>query len=206
MKDIILKQGTYVEQNSATSKRVVGFVLQKYILEVLSNNTCCVKDITANAISGTTITGTTITATTSIVTDTISERTAGSGVTIDGALIKDSGISANDMFAAFYPTSTAQALSGAGAVNITAYLTKYTSTGASQALSLANGTQIGQMKRIWHVVDGGSGILTPTTLVGGTTITFTTANEFADLIWTSSGWNAIELGNFTAGGASPSLS
>ncbi len=139
-----------------------------------------------------------------ITTDTINEQTANHGVIVDGALIKDGGISANSMFAGFFPTTAAQALSGAGAVNVTAYLTKFTSTGAAQALSIASGAQIGQMKRVWHVVDGGSGVLTGT-FVGGTTITFTTVNEFADLIWTGTDWGVLTLGNFTAGGASPAL-
>lgn len=139
-----------------------------------------------------------------ISTDTISEQTAAAGVTVDGALIKDGGISANSMYAAFYPTTAQQALSGAGAVNVTAYLTKFTSTGAAQALTIASGTQIGQMKRVWHVVDGGSGVMTGV-YVGGTTITFTTVNEFADLMWTGTNWAVLALGNLTAGGASPAL-
>ncbi len=142
-----------------------------------------------------------------ITTNTINEQTSDNGVTVDGALIKDGGISVNNMFAGFFPigtANTAQSLSGAGAVNVTSYLTKVTTTGSAQALSMANGTQIGQMKRIWHVVDGGSAVLT-TALSGATTITFTTANEFADLIWTGTNWCVLSLGNFTATGASPAL-
>lgn len=137
-------------------------------------------------------------------TDVITETTAGSGVTVDGLLIKDGGASANSMYAGFFPTTAAQALSGAGAVNVTAFLTKYTSTGAGQALTIASGAQIGQRKKVLHIVDGGSGILTGV-FVGGTTITFTTVNEFADLIWTGSAWGVLELGNYTAAGAAPAL-
>jgi len=123
-----------------------------------------------------------------------------------GVIINDAAITniAETMYAAFYPTVASQALSGAGAVNVTAYLTKFTSTGAAQALTIASGTQPGQMKRVWHIVDGGSGVLTGV-FVGGTTITFTTVNEFADLMWTGSSWAVLALGNFTAGGASPAL-
>lgn len=139
-----------------------------------------------------------------ISTDTISEQTVGNGITIDGALIKDGGISANSMFAGFFPTTAAQALSGAGTVNVTSYLTKYTSTGGAQALTLASGTQIGQRKKISHVVDGGSGVLTAT-FVGGTTITFTTVGEFADLLWNGSAWAVLELGNTATPGTPPVL-
>lgn len=200
MSEIIIKSGTYTEavSNSSASKVLKtqgGFSLTKAILAVLAESTCCAKTITA-------VTGT---FTTSVSTNTISEYTAASGVTVDGVLLKDGGVSANSMYAGFYPTALAQALSGAGAINVTAYLTKFTSTGGAQALTLANGTQIGQLKKIEHVVDGGSGVLTPTSLSGGTTITFTTAGEYAILIWNGTAWVAIELNNTTAGGASPAL-
>jgi hypothetical protein len=108
------------------------------------------------------------------------------------------------MLAGFFPTIAAQALSGAGAVNVTAYLTKYTSTAGAQALTLASGTQVGQRKKVSHVVDGGSGVLTAV-FVGGTTITFTTVGEFADLIWTGTAWAVLELGNTATPGTPPVL-
>jgi hypothetical protein len=86
-----------------------------------------------------------------------------------------------------------QALSGAGAVNVTQLTTEYTSTGASQALTLADGYP-GQLKTIIHGVDGGSGILTPTTKTGYTTITFTNVGESATLQFlTTRGWIIISL-------------
>lgn len=80
-----------------------------------------------------------------------------------------------------------QALSGAGAVNLTDGLTSLTTTGASQALTLANGT-VGQCKTISHVVDGGSAVLTPTTAIGFTTVTFTNVGDSVSLVYTSAGW------------------
>jgi hypothetical protein len=93
--------------------------------------------------------------------------------------------------------ATNQALSGAGAVNITDMLTSLTTTGASQALTLANGT-VGQIKIISHVVDGGSAVLTPTTKIGFTTITFTAVGDSAMLIYTVSGWDIIALNGAVA--------
>ena len=183
MKQTYLNSGTY------TYKPLKGKLdLEAYILSVLAKDTCCTKTLLVDSIS----------------TNVIAEGTSGSGVTVDGLLIKDAGLSANSMFAGFMPVALAQALSGAGAVNVTSYLTKFTSTGTN-ALTLANGTQIGQLKKIYHAVDGGSGVLTPVSLTGGTTITFTTAGEYAILLWNGSTWNAIELSNTTAGGASPAL-
>jgi len=196
LNNIIIKGGTFRNHSTPT---IGEFSLTAAVLSILAYDTCCDKIIVADTVTGVTVTGTTV------VTDTISEKTAATGVTVDGVKLKDGGVTANSMFASFYPTALAQALSGAGAVNVTAYLTKITSTGVAQALTLANGTQIGQMKRVWHVVDGGSSVLTPVSITGGTTITFTTVNEFADLIWNGTTWNAIQLGNFTASGASPAL-
>ena len=188
MKQIYLNSGTY------TYKPFKGKLdVEKYILSVLEKDTCCDKTIFADAATITTLS-----------TGSISEKVAAAGVSIDGLLIKDGGASANSMYAAFYPTTAAQALSGAGAVNVTAFLTKYTSTGVAQALTIASGTQIGQRKKVYHTVDGGSGVLTGV-FVGGTTITFTTAGEIAELIWTGASWGVLELTNTTAGGAVPAL-
>jgi len=83
--------------------------------------------------------------------------------------------------------ATVQSLSGAGAVNITDMMTSLTTTGASQALTLANGT-VGQIKIITHTVDGGSAVLTPTTKIGFSTVTFTAVGDSVSLIYSSAGW------------------
>jgi hypothetical protein len=82
---------------------------------------------------------------------------------------------------------TNQALTGAGAVNLTTAMTSLTTSGAAQALTLANGT-VGQCKTIIHTVDGGSAVLTPTTGLGYTTITFTNVGEAVSLVYTATGW------------------
>jgi len=84
----------------------------------------------------------------------------------------------------------AQSLSGAGAVDITNAYTNLTTTGAAQALTLADGT-LGEIKVIAHAVDGGSAVLTPTTKIGFSTITFTAVGDTATLVYTSAGWAII---------------
>ncbi len=84
-----------------------------------------------------------------------------------------------------------QALSGAGACNVTALVTNYTSTGGSQPLTLANGTQTGQLKVVHHTVDGGSGILTPTTAGNFATFTLTAVHDACLLQWSGSAWNIV---------------
>jgi hypothetical protein len=93
--------------------------------------------------------------------------------------------------------ASVQSLSGAGAVNVTDMLTSLTSTGSAQALTLANGTA-GQIKVITHTVDGGSAVLTPTTKIGFTTITFTGVGESATLIYTAAGWAIMALNGAVA--------
>lgn len=85
---------------------------------------------------------------------------------------------------------SAQSLSGAGAVNVTDTFTSLTTTGAAQALTLANGT-VGELKVITHTVDGGSAVLTPTTAIGFSTITFTAVGDSVIMIYTSAGWAIV---------------
>lgn len=90
-------------------------------------------------------------------------------------------------FANAVVTSSAT-LSGAGAIPITTSLVKFTSTGGAQALTLANGVD-GQRLTIVHDVDGGSGILTPTTKTGFSAVTFTNVGDTVDLVYvTTRGW------------------
>lgn len=83
-----------------------------------------------------------------------------------------------------------QALSGAGAVNVTTLTTKLTTTGAN-ALTLADGVD-GQVKIIVMVVDGGDGTLTPTTKTGFSTITFNDIGDGVTLVFTATtGWICV---------------
>ena len=83
-----------------------------------------------------------------------------------------------------------QSLSGAGAVDITNMVTSLTTTGSAQALTLADGTA-GQLKVITHTVDGGSAVLTPTTKIGFSTVTFAAVGDTVTLMYTAAGWAII---------------
>lgn len=88
---------------------------------------------------------------------------------------------------------TVQALSGAGAVNLTTLTTAFTSTATGNALTLANGTA-GQLKTIVYVAEAAgadTGILTPTTRVGYSTITFTNIGDSVTLQYLTQGWAVI---------------
>ena len=93
----------------------------------------------------------------------------------------------------FLALNSTQSLSGAGAVDITSAVTKVTTT-STDALTLADG-QAGQIKVIIMIVDGGDGTLTPTTLLGGSTITFADAGDAVVLLWVATlGWVRIAQG------------
>lgn len=87
--------------------------------------------------------------------------------------------------------SAPQALSGAGAINVTARTTLFTSTGAAQALSLADGTRVGQRKTVIHTVDGGSGVITPTSPGNFATVTLTNRWEWVEFEWSGTVWNVV---------------
>lgn len=97
-------------------------------------------------------------------------------------------------------TAGVQALSGAGAVNITSFSTNWTTTGAD-AGTLANGTTVGQQKIITLVVDGGDGTLTPANLKDGTTITFSNVGDRVRLVWDGAEWVVVERLNVATGAA-----
>ena len=83
-----------------------------------------------------------------------------------------------------------QALSGPGAVNITTLTTTFTSTGAGNALTLANGVA-GQLKAVVYVAEaagGDTGVLTPTNFGNGTTITFNAVGESVLLQFLGTDW------------------
>ena len=109
------------------------------------------------------------------------------------------------VFVPFIPIAAQQSLSGAGAINITTWCTKWTTTGVN-AGTLIDGVVKGQIKKIQMIVDAGDGTLTPSNLVGGTTITFADAGDFAILCWNGSAWQPIELGNDADGATAPVLS
>jgi len=105
----------------------------------------------------------------------------------------------------YVPAVAQQALTDAGAINVTSYYTAWTTTGAA-AGTLADGTVAGQQKKVQLIVDGGgAATLTPVTLTGGTTITFADAGDYVVLVWDGSSWVAIELGNDADGATAPVL-
>lgn len=189
--EYILKSGAYAKAvaNGAQArslKTTGGVSLTQVVLEILSASTCCTKLINADGVE----------------TDTISEKTAAAGVTVDGVKLKDGGVTANSMYAGFYPTGATNNITAGtgGAIAVTNYFTTINTDAGGDAFTLANGTQIGQLKLIRLVVDGGGdAVITPASLSGGTTITMNDAADEVELIWNGTAWVVIKnLGSTVA--------
>ena len=90
-----------------------------------------------------------------------------------------------------YLSQTAQSATGTSTADLTKAVTELTLSSGSDAASLADGT-VGQIK-IFVVVGGsGSCVLTPTTLNGGTTITFNAVGDAVTLLYVATvGWTVI---------------
>jgi len=87
-------------------------------------------------------------------------------------------------------TGGVQALSGAGAADLTNLVTELTTAAGAAAVTLANGTTAGQIKIITMVVDGGgTATVTPATFANGTEIAFADVNDTVMLVWANTiGW------------------
>ena len=96
-------------------------------------------------------------------------------------------------------TGGVQALSGAGAADLTNLVTELTTAAGAAAVTLADGSTSGQVKIINHIVDGGgTATVTPTTFANGTTIAFDAVGESVTLVWNSTvGWVATSVNGAT---------
>jgi hypothetical protein len=90
-----------------------------------------------------------------------------------------------------HPGTEVKSGSGAlGALSTSKKTTVVVTTGVATA-TLPNGSFVGQEKLIHLQTDGGTLTVTPTTLVGGTTIALDDAGDYANLIWLSTGWATV---------------
>lgn len=180
--------GSVVLQNSPTlSAPILGVATATSINKVsitapATSATLTIADgktLTANhslTLAGTDSTTMTFPSTSATIARTDAAQTFTGNQTVDGAII-----------------GNVQALSGAGAVDVVSFSTAFTSTATGNALTLANGT-VGQIKTIAYVAEAAgadTGILTPTTRVGYSTITFTNVGDSVTLQYFTQGWAVI---------------
>jgi hypothetical protein len=94
----------------------------------------------------------------------------------------------------------AEHLTGAGALDPHIPVSRLTSTGAGQAVTLPDAWPFltGFRKLIVHAVDGGSIVLTPDHLDDGlTTITFANAQDWVELDWSGTAWQVVGYSGVT---------
>jgi hypothetical protein len=118
--------------------------------------------------------------------------TASAGVTASSAAT--TGFKKGAFLVPCIPDVTFQDLSGAGAANVTAYHTRWTTT-STDALTLAAGTELGQLKKITLVVDGGTGTLTIADPISASlnVVAFADAGDFIELIWNGTAWRVFAM-------------
>jgi len=78
---------------------------------------------------------------------------------------------------------------GGGAANLTDLITAATSTGAD-VITLADGTS-GQMKIIVHAADGGSLVVTPANMLGGSNVDLPDVSDSAILVFDGTNWSIV---------------
>ncbi len=116
------------------------------------------------------------------------------------------GFKQGAMFVPCIPNAAQQDMTGAGAVNVTSFYTAVT-TDSADALTLAAGTELGQLKKVQMIVDAGDGTLTIADPVSASldVITFADVGDFALLMWAGTAWRVLELGNDADGASAPAI-
>ena len=129
-----------------------------------------------------------------IKTDTISESTAGAGVTVDSLKIKDGGASntAGTAFTGFFFTAAQNNITAGtgGAISVANYLTTINTDAGGDVFTIAAGSQIGQLKKVLPVADGGGDATI--TLTGYTSIVMNDATDYVILMWNGLAWFVVE--------------
>ena len=96
------------------------------------------------------------------------------------------------------PDKIRETKSGAGAVSVDAYVTELTAGGAV-AITLADGSKVGQLKKV--ILDDSAGIatITPATFADGDTAAIAAAvGNYAEFMWVGdAGWRLVGSLNVT---------
>ncbi len=168
MSEIILSSGAYHKyvSGSSVAKTILkhgGYSLTTAVLDILAANTCCTKNIVADSL------------------------------TVEGPITFNVGSST--LHAAFVPSGAIENITAGtgGAINVTSYFTTLNTDAGGDVYTLANGTVVGQLKKIYLLVDGGGdAVIVPVFLAAGTTITMNDAGDYVVLLWNGTDWVVIE--------------
>lgn len=96
----------------------------------------------------------------------------------------------------------AETLTAAGAVSVTIPVSIFNSATATNAMTLADGTAVGQVKVLTQIHADNEHTITPVTTDGAyATIVLTTIGESVMLLWSGVGWSIISRAGGAASGA-----
>ena len=132
---------------------------------------------------------------------------AGSGTVFSNAVSfsPSAGVTSNGFVVGFIPNAASGSLAAAGAVDVTSYTTFLATAGSDLAMTLADGTAVGQLKKLYMSVDGGGNatvtIASPIS-AGTNQIVFSNVGDVAELMWTGTAWRILGAYNVAAGTAS----
>ena len=144
------------------------------------------------------------------VTKRESTLSAIDGGTVTGTITVASsatvGFKKGAMIVPCIPDAAPEAKSGAGAINVTSFYSSL-ATGGAEATNLAAGTELGQLKKIQMITDGGNGTFTITNPVSASldVITFADVGDYVLLMWNGTAWRVLELGNDADGTSAPAI-
>ena len=135
--------------------------------------------------------------------NTIQEYTSDSGITIDSVLLKDGGLSHSTLIShrvGLIPVAGQQAIlfgDATRAVAVTSYFTTLTADTSGVVATMAAGSTLGQLKKIYMTACGGGGSVVLTlaagTFVGYNTWTFDAVGDTVTFMNGTSGWYPIEI-------------
>lgn len=93
-----------------------------------------------------------------------------------------------------------------GAISVSTYLTRIGADAGGDAFTLADGTVVGQLKKITMDDATGTGTVTLTSPADENTLTFDAVGETALLRWNGTGWRIVSAYNEADGADGPGLS
>ena len=130
-----------------------------------------------------------------VVADSTTSLTFEGAQTFNQTIEATEGVTSGTFIAGFYPVGATNNITAGtgGAISVTNYFTTINTDAGGDAFTLADGTQIGQLKLVRLVADGGGdAVITPANLSGGTTVTFGDAGDEAEFIWDGTEWILIK--------------
>tara|TARA_R110000796_G_C14379046_1_gene415006 strand:+ start:138 stop:629 length:492 start_codon:yes stop_codon:yes gene_type:complete len=137
------------------------------------------------------------------LSETSAETVAGGITAASSATL---GFKKGAMLVSCYPDAAQEAKAGAGACSVTSFYTAITTDGAD-AMTLAAGTELGQLKKIQLIGDSGDATLTIADAVSNSldVITMADVGDFVLCIWNGTAWRVLELGNDADGATAPGI-